>query len=409
MNEFVEVNVKESTAIARMVYNARNKDLFVQYTSAEKVYIYKNVERSFVDSFENASSIGKAVAEIKKKHKVEYTAGFPRFNNSNGRVKTNSNTNTNTNNTIAKSNKSRQRQLPTNKRNNGRDYSSEWLKLLSQKGLSEGDYIQMLESLDTTSESLLCSPPEVPPPRVTPSDEPGLTSFMQNIAPIPRGANPNPFYVPGEDTDDDDNDDNDIKEIVVHSNNASRGSSAESIQVRYLLLRIRCGRAEAIRGCAIEAAKEKQWQDSASLWDDAYKVIQNAVIYTDGWRSAMLETNVRERNHLLRGHNEEQLKHTMDVLDIVLHDTEREKVEALKRMENRLRNIQRKLDPLLQDRDMAKGRIGEYKWTHNEAPQMTYAERRADMERELKELENAIPILMNLAFHRSVPSTLQFA
>jgi hypothetical protein len=88
-------------------------------------------------------------------------------------------------------------------------------------------------------------------------------------------------------------------------------------------------------------------------------------------------------------HNKDKLKRILDILTLVRDDTLSRHSDALRDIDSRIHRLQQKLNPLLQDRDKAKLNMGTENWVNNEHPKKTYAERRREMEEEVKALEIA--------------------
>lgn len=99
-------------------------------------------------------------------------------------------------------------------------------------------------------------------------------------------------------------------------------------------------------------------------------------------------------------HNIIQLYDFMNIYDILLNDTDRHKAQSLQYLKRRLIYASEKLNPMIQERNQVKRRIGEVRWTSNPAPKFDYAERRLKWEQDVRNISEAINILEGLDFLR---------
>lgn len=211
-----------------------------------------------------------------------------------------------------------------------------------------------------------------------------------------------PFSALFDDNDNDDNDNDTVDENQVRAalenqtpelaarRLAVHRDGLASLQVRYLLGHVRCGLTEAYRLTAHYFATQKQWRPCAQQWSFAYDIVNSTIIDLDSLVAQ------RMAGILEHSHNLVQLDHVLFVLNLVKDDTKRERDIALERMHHRLTFLDRKLNPLREERDQVKQRWGIQRWTNNPQPKMDYATRIIMYQKEKNELERAIGVLQLL-------------
>ena len=98
----------------------------------------------------------------------------------------------------------------------------------------------------------------------------------------------------------------------------------------------------------------------------------------------------------------------MDNLFIVNDDTIREKESAVGSLQKRLQDIDKKLRPMLDERDEVKTNYGEDRWVQNPRPRNDYAARRRAWEQEEKEIKEALDRIVSLSMRQvTLPAHLQ--
>ena len=162
--------------------------------------------------------------------------------------------------------------------------------------------------------------------------------------------------------------------------------------------------AEWYRKRAVEAQKMKEYENLKLFWMTAWETLQSCRQHTDEWYALVCGLSdeslfLSEASvHLPLKHDLSQLRELFRGMEVLIHDTEREKEKALGYLHKRLSVIQGKLNPMLRDRDTVKASMGEERWTHNPAPKLTYAERRKQWEEDLAKVMEAISLLETLHF-----------
>jgi hypothetical protein len=208
-----------------------------------------------------------------------------------------------------------------------------------------------------------------------------------------------------EDDDDDDDDDddnesdnntnNDDDNLTFNSDLIAHDENDISIQSRYLTVKIKSFICDSIRKEAIDLERTNEasvYIKIAALWQLAYLRLNEVIISTDEWWAILIDNKVVLRDK----HNKRDLEELNEGLQILRDDTIAEKDRTMHRLNIIFQRINEKLNPMLTERNDVKKKFGLWKWTHNEQPKLDYAEKRAKLEQDHKDLTHCINVLANL-------------
>jgi hypothetical protein len=362
----IEFDCSASDAVSRIALNRAKGELVVIFSTQDTVYLYSDLDEDiFYRLTAPGVSFGALLADIKKRAKVRKVKEFPK-------------------------------KTAKYKR---RDYSESWLQLLeAPNGVKTVD--SLTDLLHIVAEMDQNLPPSKPPPGVQ-------AGAHRDSGPAARAAphagqdNRRQRFVSSMvnsfaalDLDDDD----DADEVPNGSRRGGAGAAPvrkRSIQCRYLSIRVICGIAEAYRTQATEHQRTKEYSAMAAAWVSAHDSLLCCREDTDGWYALSLGPARALQEEM---HDPAQLAELLGSLQVLGEHTEEEKARALGWLHKRLSYVQEKLNPMLRERDAVKSSMGVDRWTNNPAPTMTYAERRAQWERDQKELQAAIELIEPLSF-----------
>ena len=293
------------------------------------------------------------------------------------------------------------------------DYSVEWLRAIegaSDCSATSKEYLRdLIDLLDKQSPEDDYFPPAIlpipaPAPAPSASASAGATAGA-NVSSAGRSdsAFSNRFSSLSIAEDDHDFSQAEHKEAAennVGGARASAGASRRPVQNRYVRMYAVAGVTECIRQEAINALKEKLYEDSSAAWSYAYdylKTYLEADFMTE-WMIALYHEELVHES--IDGHDCAELRRVLEALKLVYDHTEEEKVKSLDRLASRRTFLMSKLAPAIQDRDQTKrdlaSKKGEDWWKSNPEPKQTYAEKRKAWEEELKLVEDAMMVLGNL-------------
>jgi len=204
-------------------------------------------------------------------------------------------------------------------------------------------------------------------------------------------------------SDDEDSED----ELIRATNNirleaTSEEEPAVSIQSRYLRIRVILLIADCLRNQAIQAQKVradsaedrvKKYEDIRQHWTEGWKLLEATTVELDSWIVIELTEDL---DNIPDHHDIDQLRNLLENLSITKEDTEREKAKAIEFLARRLDTLQKKLNPMLRERDEVKRNFGEQSWKNNPDPKFDYAEKRREWEEEVKLIELTIETLVEL-------------
>lgn len=378
---FREYNCQQSTAVSRIAYNKHKNELIIEYypNHSENIpgatYHYTRI-RLPRDDIERALlgniSLGEYInTQIKPNSRYRQLQCFP----SNIRPPRSS--------------------IP--------NYSSEWLTTLERRNLTR-EYLE--ELLQVLSRCDPKDPPAFPPPPMDGDRVNRHAETKQNE----RQTSSNPF---AELDSEDEKDDIETESVPEQT----RRGSTITMQSRYLFGRVICAIAESFREDAVHFQRDKDFPNSSLHWTHSYdQLLTFANSHVFIWASGFYQS-VREDIHELDDfnineyfsepgaasiifdmHNIRQLYEFLNAYEILLVDTERHKATSLQYLHRRAQIVREKLFPMLQDRDSARQRMGDERWTNNPHPKLDYAEKRREWEEELRNINEGIELLEQLNF-----------
>jgi len=369
----VEYDASKSKAVERIAGNRTKAQLVVKYRGGTVIYLYSNVpDELFVQLESGAKSIGDTMLRVKQVTSCRKVQEFTR-------------------NTVR-----HKAVQPAKKQSKKKDYSLLWLQLLESDVPKDVTFLyHLLEVLAPLDPAL---PPSVRPSVPPATMDAGSRGGGGPAVPAATQTMPNSFAA----LHIDDSDDDQAPVGPTGSASASRpgpGRAARSIQVRYLRIRVSCGVSEEYRRAALEAQRQKEYPVMTSHWCAAHDALAVHRTDTDEWFSMCLLHREGGLPVMPADHDYAQLDELLVSLHVLGADTEKEKERALGFLKKRLRFIEEKLDPMLKERDEVKQRVGDFKWKHNEAPEMSYAEKRLAWEEAKAQLLVAIDTLTRLDFY----------
>jgi hypothetical protein len=95
-------------------------------------------------------------------------------------------------------------------------------------------------------------------------------------------------------------------------------------------------------------------------------------------------------------HDLRALERLRDALNVEQTTLGTMKARAIEAAERRMELVQRKLNPMQEERTAVRASIGERRWKNNPAPKLTYAERIALLTEEMADLQVALAVLYAL-------------
>lgn len=190
----------------------------------------------------------------------------------------------------------------------------------------------------------------------------------------------------------------------------SRAAAAESIQARYLELKIVCYMTEVYRAKAILACKRSEWIPCAEHWSLACDVLKDVTGFVDEY-SIVIQLNKSANEgftssdtalakEMLDSHDMPTLQRVLESSDILLEHTEQERINAEKVVLSKLVKMEAELQPHLEARDNARNIFtvarGEGAWENNANPNGKYWQARKHLELAVRELQKCVSILENV-------------
>ena len=233
---------------------------------------------------------------------------------------------------------------------------------------------------------------------------------------------PNPFaaFVDSSDSDDSSGDAGD--EVVFAGNYAAGGvvgprPHQRPMEMRRLIIRVLTTLSEVHSALASRMASERpvpRWSDAAETYALGYGCATVALAVADERSARILQTEQAHEEWL--GENENgagagtsssddemaALADDASVVHVALTHFADCRDRCLSLAERRAVHLRRRLEPQWVDRDEAKARWGQERWESNPRPRNNYARMRRDNERELRELERAQVILLELDVEAAV-------
>jgi hypothetical protein len=143
-----------------------------------------------------------------------------------------------------------------------------------------------------------------------------------------------------------------------------------------------------------------RWTQSAELLRAAYELLEGAMGSAEWMQCWVLLAQQEDGQEAgaLDGHDIEALTQLRDAVNVEQTTLGEMKVRAIQAAAKRMITVEHKLNPMQEERNVVKAQIGEFKWTHNPAPKLTYAERIALLKAEMDDLTGAMLVLSNLRF-----------
>jgi hypothetical protein len=311
-----------------------------------------------------------------------------------------------------KGNNQQQRNIIT-PQSNEIDFSFEWTEAIKAAcKRKDMKYLKLLHDvLSNLSQKRKRKPPTILPPAVA-AEETAENVFMSFVPPVENNESyANIYDALAEFGSDDDSDtassldDNDYVAQAASTVRSARtmGSSFPK-QCRYIHVNVLCTTAEVYRLISLELERksDRDISEAVTKWELCYKLLNETFVSLDGWYAILIDAEMREKNqrkNLREAHNYDQLNTLFENLNLTRDHIEREKDKVLNRFETQLEVVNRKLNPLLRDRDAIKSKIGEEKWKNNPNPKMDFVARRAELEMAKRSLEQAIERLSTLELY----------
>jgi hypothetical protein len=174
-------------------------------------------------------------------------------------------------------------------------------------------------------------------------------------------------------------------------------------QTRYLLAQARCHLAELYREQSAECmsgSEPGKWTQAAEHLKTAFSILDQLMntdeYYCRWWAALVANEEAPLESPLGDGHDLAYLTQLRDSLNVEHSTLSERHIRAQQAVERRREWVERKLNPLENDRQMVRSQMGEQRWRSNPAPKMTYAERIAALQAELADLEQAQQLLVSL-------------
>jgi hypothetical protein len=434
---FVEYPCPGSTAISRMAVSSQRGEVMVQYKdSPDLAYLYRGVDGVDVERrLQAGESSGRIVAYLRqKRHNFQKLKGFTKtvvqYVNAYKTVSpicmpgikhegvtgvgVRSPRGRHTGQLFAATQDNNRKQSSSTK-----DYSPLWLEIVENPSRYHLQYFEfLLQFLEETCDGEV-PPTKRPPPTVVaellgrgygmgmddmggmgnaqaqgrrgPAGPSSAHTVTPTLTPTLTPTKPNFFHTLASDSEGEE----EVKPL---------SGSGRSIQVRYLGLKIACGITEMFRGEAAAAERKREYGEIQQKWTAAWQVMNMRQSQLDEWLAVILENDLFESVcipiclSLPNGHDAESLVEVMQGVEILVHDTEVHKKKALDSLRQSLSFVERKLNPMLKDRDGAKASMGGEKWANNPAPRNDHADRRVQWEESKRVIDVAIQCIDQLDF-----------
>ena len=428
-----EYDTTRSSAIDRLAYNHKKREMIVKFRDNPSVYLYSNVHPRELASLESpTTSLGKFVNKIKQLSEFRRINDFPRnvrmfeYPESSrekenvtreGRNRGNSNHHTIASEKVVfKSNGNDKgtlvgKSVPNpKKKNRFKDYTSLWLNVLATHTVGDRDYLQSL--IPALQKCHPKYPPSRRPPPL-PTDEVSIRDGIRNMninSPNPANMH-NMFNMLSID-------ESTSKGYVYDSKGRNSGNvkrnvtaniDVEGIQTRYLLVRVYCSIAENFRNEGVSSQKSKDYENCKSMWSLALNTLKLCEEDIAEWYAMLyLRSNELDMDPfditgspsgLPDKHDRDQLVDLFKALHLLIEDTERQKEKTLAQLSRRMQYVAEKLNPMLRARDDVKSVLGDDKWKNNPEPKFDFAIRRKEWEEEMKALSSAVNFLRSLNFY----------
>jgi hypothetical protein len=174
------------------------------------------------------------------------------------------------------------------------------------------------------------------------------------------------------------------------------GFELQDCQCRYLVTMCDCNQVERLRQHSIESVKACNWIDAADYLCAATNELSMLIHERDAWWATMLLAREAPTLPVGDGHAVAVVEMLYRNIEILRLDTTDAYETALRRLESRLQKVQKKLTPMMQERDKVRTIIGEARWTENRQPKNDFVGRRKTLEAERRSLSNALGILYGL-------------
>ena len=182
---------------------------------------------------------------------------------------------------------------------------------------------------------------------------------------------------------------------------------SETSQIRYLIVEVECGIAEAHNIQAIrERRRTRDWAAMAEHHELAFNLLHTVLMSVDPWFGALIQADDGDSTQLtMHRHSYRLLGDVIKSTRLVRDHTEEARDKAVLDCHRRIEQLNQALFPEYEERDAAKERFGgEEKWKANPAPKYDYAEARRAKEQELRVLEESVERLNALL----LPQDVQF-
>jgi hypothetical protein len=194
-------------------------------------------------------------------------------------------------------------------------------------------------------------------------------------------------------------------EDTLQAGTAVPSPSAAEEQCRYLLLQAQCLRSEEFRRLSESVGRSGtpvRWTESAELLRAAYSLLEQAMgsdEHMEWWvLLSQVEDGQLQPSALPDGHDFDALTRLRDAVNVEQTTLGQMKVRAIKAADRRMELVESKLNPMQEERTVVRASMGEWRWTHNPAPKLTYAERIALLKAEMEDLQMAMLLLSSLQF-----------
>ena len=214
---------------------------------------------------------------------------------------------------------------------------------------------------------------------------------------------------------DDDSDDasssaasSDAGDEVVFGNNA-QSRQKKPMEMRRLTIRVLTTLSEVQSAVASKMASDRpvpRWSDAAETYALSYGCATVALSVADERSARILQTQTAHEWLGEAGAGDsvemDELSDDASVVHVALTHFADCRDRYLSLAERRAAQLRRKLEPQWVDRDEVKARWGQEKWESNPRPKNNYARMRRDHERELRELERAQVVILELDVEAAV-------
>jgi len=419
--QLIEFDSSASTAIERIAVNPHANELLVQWRGRPKVYVYRDLPFSALDALSSEAfdfSFGQFALEVKKIRTAVVLSNFPSNVVMYERPITGKKVSQQKDKKPRKKAPGKLTKKPTDHPPPKRlkDCTAQWRQVLDR--LADIDTHQLSNVLIPQLQAMHpCLPPKMRPKLADlpePEPEPGhghghghggRPSGGGAGAGAGRGEVGNAFSLLdlGHDGDSDDSSSGShlgsTKAAGMGKPPSAPAATPPPTQSRYLLVRLLCDLTERHRADAVAAQKQKQYAACRDCWVAAYEVANEVSALVLPWSEEMVfggELIVSMGTLGGFTHDQATAQELVEAVSILAEDTEREKQNAVQRLQTRRDHLEAKLNPLLSDRNTVRESMGEAKWKENPAPKMTYAERRRAMEEELFALAECLEVVARL-------------